>query len=232
MKNLKAVLGTGVHNVHVIAALAMIVLIFSSEHFGQTSTPPAPRPAKTFTFTKLEILEKPAPGYTEAARESRVQGRVKLLVTFKANGQVGEVTVVEPLSHGLTERAVDAAKRIRFRPKALNGEPMDEQTTVEYVFNLYYNDDDENAIRTRVAVLSAPKPNIEFSELPASFEGRLDVRVFFAVGGDASVFEMPSGLSSTHRAKIEEAVKKIKYRPAVHKNGSRVSVTRTMTYVP
>ncbi len=187
-------------------------------------------PAKTFTFTKLEVIDKPPPGYTELARDNKIQGTVKLLVTFKANGQIGEITVVEPLTHGLTERAVEAAKRIRFRPKAMNGEPMDEQTTVEYNFNLYYDDADGNSVRTRVALISAPKPELTTQELPASLGGKIDVRVFFSSGGSASVFEMPSELSREARIKIENAVKKIRFRPAVHKNGSRISVIRVVSY--
>lgn len=210
-----------------VPAAAAFMLLFNIAAAAQA---PAAAP-KTFTFTKLEIIDKPLPGYTERARENKIQGKVKLLVTFKANGQIGEVIVVDPLTHGLTERAVEAAKRIRFRPKAMNGAPMDEQTTVEYNFNLYYEDTDENSVRTRVAVLSAPKPSMTGSDVPSSLGGTLNVKVFFSSGGSASVFEMPSELSREARIKIEDAVKKIRFRPAVHKNGSRISVTRLVTYV-
>lgn len=207
--------------------MAAALLLFCS--FSTSAQAPA-APAKTFTFTKLEVIDKPLPGYTEHARDNKIQGTVKLLVTFKANGQIGEITVVEPLTHGLTERAVEAAKRIRFRPKAMNGEPMDEQTTVEYNFNLFYEDTDENSVRTRVAVLSAPKPELSAGDIPASLGGKLNVKVYFSSRGSASVFEMPSQLSREARTKIEDAVKKIRFRPAVHKSGSRISVTRVVSY--
>lgn len=215
-----------------IAACVLLTTLFIA---GQSTQPAEKQPAvkqKTFKFTEIQIIDKPAPGYTEAARENRISGNVKLLVVFKANGQIGDVTVVESLPHGLTDRAVEAAKKIRFKPKALNGEPMEEVTTVEYVFNLYFGDEDENAIRTKVAVLSAPKPEVDFATLPASYGGKLDVKVFFSSRGGATVFEMPAELSSENKTKIEDAVRKIKFRPAVHKNGSRVSVIRIVSYAP
>lgn len=217
--------------VMVLFGSAIILTFAAPSAFSQATSPPnapAAKP-KEFTFTKLEILEKPRAGYTESARDNKVEGTVKLLVTFQANGQIGEVTVVEALSHGLTERAIDAAKGIRFRPKAMNGQPMEEKTTVEYSFSLYYEDSDED-IRTRVAVLNAPKPAINPSDLPASFGGKIGVKVFFSSRGNASVFEMPSGLSADAKNKIEDAVRKIRFRPAVHRNGSRMSVTRVVTY--
>lgn len=215
-----------------IAACIVSATVFTAAQSTQPAIKNTSTKPKTFEFTKLVIIDKPAPGYTEDARENRIQGNVKLNVVFKANGQIGDVTVLQPLSNGLTERAVEAAKKIRFKPKAMNGEPMEEVTTVEYVFSLYFADEDENAIRTKVAVLSAPKPEIDFATLPASYGSKLDVKVFFASRGSASVFEMPADLPSNSRAKIEEAVRKIKFRPAVHKNGSRVSVTRVVSYAP
>lgn len=215
-----------------VAALIFFGALLGTAQSPQPASTVAPATPKTFTFTKLLVIDKPTPGYTEDAREKRIQGNVKLSVVFKANGQIGDVTVLQPLSHGLTERAVEAAKKIRFRPKALNGEPMDEVTTVEYVFSLYFSDEDENAIRTKVAVLSAPRPDIDFASLPASYGGKLNVKVFFSSRGNASVFEMPEELNSSDRTKIDEAVRKIKFRPAVHKNGSRVSVTRVVSYAP
>ncbi len=213
-----------------VAACILFTALYGVGQSTGTAVRQTQATPKTFTFTKLEIIHKPAPGYTEDARENRIQGNVKLNVVFKANGQIGDVSVLQALSHGLTERAVEAAKKIRFKPKAMNGQAMEEQTTVEYVFSLYFDDEDENAIRTKVAVLSAPRPDIDFAALPTTYSVKLDVKVFFPTRGDPSVFEMPAELSSADRTKIGEAVRKIKFRPAVHKNGSRVSVTRVVSY--
>lgn len=199
---------------------------------GQESTPttkPTPAKTRTFVFARMAILNKPNAGYTESARSNRVEGVVRLLVMFRATGEIGDVTVITPLPHGLTERAVAAARQIKFTPKMLNGTPMDEQTTVEYNFRLYYENDDAD-IKTKVELFSVPNPSLVGSDIPSSFAGKIPVKVFFSSRGTASVFEMPSGLSSTARMKLEDAVKKIKFRPAVHVNGSRMSVTKTVTY--
>ena len=78
---------------------------------------------------------------------------------FRSTGQIGDVSVITALPHGLTERAVEAAKLIKFTPKSFKGTPMDEQTTVDYNFRLYYDNDDED-IRTKVEILSIAKPSL------------------------------------------------------------------------
>lgn len=69
----------------------------------------------------LLILHKPRARYTDAARQSQVQGTVRLRVTFRASGAISNVTPVSGLPNGLTEQAIIAAKRLIFRPATLNG---------------------------------------------------------------------------------------------------------------
>ncbi len=89
------------------------------------------------TTDSLKILSKPRANYTDAARQNLVQGNVVLRVTFLANGQIGGISVVAGLSHGLTENAVDAAKNIRFVPAKKNGVPYSVTKTVSYNFTIY-----------------------------------------------------------------------------------------------
>jgi hypothetical protein len=106
---------------------------------------------------------------------------------------------------------------------------MDEQTTVEYNFRLYYDNEDAD-IKSKVEVLSVPKPSLAGGDIPASFGGKVPVKVFFSSRGSASVFEMPLGLSLAAKSKLEDAVKRIKFRPAVHVGGSKMSVTKEVVY--
>ena len=190
----------------------------------RTSSPSRP---KVNRFTDLRVHYKPAAGYTEAARDNRVQGSVKLLVVFRSNGEIGDVTVLSMLPHGLTERAVDAAKRIRFSPKMLNGVPMDESTTVEYNFRLFYDNDGDD-VRTPVEILAVPRVGINAADLPPAMAGKLSLKIFFPARGNASVYEMPQGVSDEVRSKIEAAVEGIKFNPGIHVNGNRASVVRTI----
>jgi len=85
----------------------------------------------------VRILYKPKATYTDIARNNNVQGTVKLKVTFLSSGQIGSVVPITSLPHGLTERAVAAAKQIRFEPKRVNGKPRSIDIVVEYTFALY-----------------------------------------------------------------------------------------------
>jgi TonB family protein len=92
---------------------------------------------------RAEILAKPTPGYTEEARRANVSGVVRLRVVLGADGNVRHVLVLRRLSHGLTEKAVEAARQVRFTPATLNGQPVSQYVVLEYGFNL-----NERFIRT------------------------------------------------------------------------------------
>jgi TonB family protein len=217
-------------NIHKLFSLSTVLFaaVFFAGAAGSVSAQSPNVPAQgNSRFAPLTVLYKPNAGYTESARANRTQGTVKLQVVFLANGTVGEVSVLTALPHGLTERAVDAARKIRFTPKSLDGKPMDETTTVEYKFNLFYDDEDEG-VRTKVSISSTPAVLLRGDTLPASFNGKVPVRVFFPDRGNASIYESPEGVTGPIRSRVEEAVRGIKFRPAVHINGSRVSVVRTV----
>jgi TonB family protein len=85
----------------------------------------------------LKIISKPQPQYTEEARKNQISGTVRLKVIFNSNGSVGSITAVSGLGYGLTEKAIAAARNIRFEPQLKNGVPTSISKTIEYNFNLY-----------------------------------------------------------------------------------------------
>jgi TonB family protein len=87
--------------------------------------------------TKAQIFEKPKPSYTDSARQNNIQGTVTLRVVLSANGSIGKISPVRGLSHGLTEQAIAAAKRIRFTPAMKDGRAVSVAVTVEYNFSVY-----------------------------------------------------------------------------------------------
>ncbi|MGB7207965.1 MAG: energy transducer TonB [Pyrinomonadaceae bacterium] len=97
--------------------------------------PPPPKPVGV--TTALKIISKPRATYTDAARTNNVQGSVLVKVTLLASGQIGSVTAVRGLPHGLTERAIAAARQIKFEPKKINGIPQTTIVTFDYGFNIY-----------------------------------------------------------------------------------------------
>ncbi len=96
-----------------------------------------PPPPPVGVTSPLRIISNPRATYTEAARTNNVQGSVLVKVTLLASGQVGGVTVVRGLPHGLSEKAIAAAKMIRFEPKKVNGVPVTSTKTMEYTFSIY-----------------------------------------------------------------------------------------------
>jgi TonB family protein len=86
---------------------------------------------------KARILSRPEPLYTEEARKNQVSGTVVLRAVFSASGQVTDIRVVSGLPHGLTEKAMEAARQIRFTPAMKDGRAVSQYTQIEYNFNLY-----------------------------------------------------------------------------------------------
>lgn len=98
---------------------------------------PIRSPSENAGVRRPRILFKPAPIYTEEARRDQITGTVVLSALFSENGDVTEIQVVKGLSHGLTERAIEAAKRITFVPAESSGKKVGFRMTLEYNFNLY-----------------------------------------------------------------------------------------------
>ncbi len=85
----------------------------------------------------LILLSKPKPGYTSLARQKNEQGFVKLKVEFGENGLVRKVTVIKNMKYGLTEKAIDAARGIKFLPPEKDGIPYSVTKVVQYNFSIY-----------------------------------------------------------------------------------------------
>jgi TonB family protein len=86
---------------------------------------------------RARVLAKPEPHYTEEARRNAIQGSVVLRVVFSRTGEVTNIRAVQALPFGLTERAIAAARSIRFQPALKGGQPVNVYMQLEYNFNLY-----------------------------------------------------------------------------------------------
>jgi TonB family protein len=86
---------------------------------------------------KARILEKPEPTYTEAARKNQITGTVVIKAIFSSSGQVTNIVAISRLPDGLTEKAIAAARQIRFIPATKDGHAVSMYVQMEYNFNLY-----------------------------------------------------------------------------------------------
>jgi TonB family protein len=90
----------------------------------------------TQVTTKVRVLSKPEPEYTTVARSKLVQGKVVLRAVFDADGEVKYTLVLRALPYGLTEAAIEAARKIKFIPAVKDGIAVSMYMQLEYNFQL------------------------------------------------------------------------------------------------
>jgi TonB family protein len=84
---------------------------------GATAAVPAEGvAAESFSVAPAVLLQKVDPGYPPAALAARVGGTVVLQISIDASGDVTKVEVKREATMGLTEAAVEAVHRWKYRP--------------------------------------------------------------------------------------------------------------------
>ena len=86
---------------------------------------------------KARVTYKPEPQYTEDARKNQITGTVTLSAIFTSTGQVTQIRASKGLPNGLTEKAIEACRKIRFEPAMKDGHAVSMYMKLEYNFNLY-----------------------------------------------------------------------------------------------
>src|ERR1044072_1753180 len=84
---------------------------------------------------QLVILEKPAPELPDKDVTLDVSGTVKLKVEFLSDGKIGNIEPVSSPHPLLTQRAIEAAKRIKFSPEMQDGVAVTVDKMVEYEYS-------------------------------------------------------------------------------------------------
>jgi TonB family protein len=87
--------------------------------------------------TRAVITDRPEPLYSEEARRTQTFGSVRVRMVLAADGSVQHALALGSLPNGLTERAVEAARSVQFKPATLNGRPASQFATVDYGFNIF-----------------------------------------------------------------------------------------------
>ena len=85
---------------------------------------------------KAEITSRAEPGYTREARRAGVQGIVVLKVLLSGDGKINRVRVIRRLPYGLTENAIFATCKIKFKPAMKDGQPVSQWVEIQYGFRL------------------------------------------------------------------------------------------------
>src|SRR5688572_8746384 len=100
------------------------------------TTEPEEKVEKEKPDTPAQILSKPTPSYTKEARRLGVQGQVILKVLLSSEAKISRIRIYRGLPAGLTENAIHAACKMRFKPALKNGVAVSRWVTVEYMFRV------------------------------------------------------------------------------------------------
>src|SRR2546426_7588809 len=84
---------------------------------------------------KLKILAKPEPEYSQEDRRKHPSGVIILEAVFCGSGKVTDIKVKQGLSDSLNEKAIEAAKKIQFRPAEKDSQKVSQRLFVKYFVN-------------------------------------------------------------------------------------------------
>lgn len=177
---------------------------------------------------KIVVTDKEQPSYTSEARKNGVSGQDLPRVVFAASGEVTNITPIQPLPYGLTEKVIETAKKIKFRPAMKNGRAVSQYMTLSFNFSLYDDEDDPHI--TRKAVITE-QPSAEYTAEARKqcMEGTVVLRVVFRRDGTIDVADVISGLPHGLTEAAVEAAKHIKFTPA-ERDAQPTSIGHTMEY--
>lgn len=82
-------------------------------------------------------LYLPEPEFTDEARRAKYQGVALVSMIVDAHGIPQNVRIVKPLGYGLSEKAIEAAMKYRFKPAMKDGKPVPVKVNIEVYFRLY-----------------------------------------------------------------------------------------------
>jgi hypothetical protein len=92
-------------------------------------------------YEHTQVTQRPkfgprtSPDLTAEALAHNVRGRVVLSAVLCRTGKLTDLTVIEGLPFGMTERVIEVARQIKFEPAERNGHKVSEKTQLEYNFS-------------------------------------------------------------------------------------------------
>jgi len=85
--------------------------------------------------TPPRVTYSPAPEYSDQARQAKLGGTCILMLVVGVDGHTSDVKVVSGLGMGLSEKAIEAAKKWTFEPGIRKGKPVPVKIAMEVVFD-------------------------------------------------------------------------------------------------
>ncbi len=97
----------------------------------------SPQPVPISVSLRPTITYRERAKYTQEALDAGIAGIVLLLVTYSAEGELKHLLVIKGLGYGLTQSAVEAARKIKFTPAVKDGKPITVIGQIEFNFSRY-----------------------------------------------------------------------------------------------
>jgi protein TonB len=120
--------------IHSLACGIMALTVCCSIVFPQTGA--KPHRACEEGVTPPKVLYKTEPGYTEAARNAKIEGAVVLSMEIDTDGLAQNVRVIQGLDGGLDQSAMAAVSQWRFKPGEKDNKPVVVEARIEVNFRL------------------------------------------------------------------------------------------------
>ena len=79
----------------------------------------------------------PSPDYTDLARTAKYRGTVELSLIITKDGAVNSIVVLKGAPFSLTQKAIDAVQKWKFKPAKLRGQSVPVRVPVDIEFQLY-----------------------------------------------------------------------------------------------
>ena len=79
----------------------------------------------------------PSPDYTDLARTAKYRGTVELSLIVTKDGSVNSVMVLKGAPFALTQKAIDAVQKWKFKPAKFHGQSVPVRVPVDIEFQLY-----------------------------------------------------------------------------------------------
>lgn len=108
-----------------ISLLVTFVFVLTLSLFAQNHSP-------------LEITFQPFPVIPKDYGTLDVQGTITVRVEFLANGQIGKVFPINSLTNDLNEKAIEAVKKIEFKPVVKDNQPTTIIRQIQYLYSWEY----------------------------------------------------------------------------------------------
>jgi TonB family protein len=175
---------------------------------------------------KARVLSRAVPQYTKSAKQNGIEGTVVIRAIFSKTGEVTGIRVVAGLPFGLTEKAVEAAKKIKFVPAQKDGQVVSQYIQIEYNFSLY---DPEEMLRP-LEILDQPAPEYTEEARQHHTQGTVALLVAFGPGKRAKVVRVLESLPDGLTEEAKEAAQKIKFEPGLNRQGEPIKIFKRIEY--